>query len=108
MAIDWDHLVLAPLHAAFGEAIRYQPATNAAFTLEDAVVDRAYVQVGFDGDGAPVTAWRTIVGIRIASCPAGFVAAAGDRISARGYSWQVSDAQADGKGNVVLVLAVVK
>ncbi len=108
MAIDWDHLVLAPLHAAFGEAIIYQSATLGPFSLTDAVFDRGYVQVGTDEAGVPVTSWSTFVGLRLASCPAGFSPAVGDRLTARGSTWQIVDQQQDGKGNVVLVLAVVK
>ena len=103
--IDWDGLVLAPLHAAFGETIAYV-SPNVAFTLTDAVFDRGYIQVGTDGGGTPVTAWSTFVGIRLASCPAGFTPSDRDRITARGSTWQVVDEQPDGKGNVVLVLAV--
>jgi hypothetical protein len=104
MAVDWDALVLAPLHTAFGEAVSYQPATAAAFALTDAVIDRAYVQVGTDAGGVPVTAWRTIVGIRLASCPSGFAPGDEDQITAHGSTWRVVDEQPDGKGNVVLIL----
>lgn len=106
MPIDWDGLVLAPLHAAFGEAIIYLSATIGPFELQDAVFDRGYVQVNPDGGGVPVTAWSTFVGIRLASCPAGFEPADGDTITARGSTWQIVDEQPDGKGNIVLVLAV--
>lgn len=105
MAIDWDNLVLAPLHAAFGEAITYQAQTTDAFQLTDAVFDRCYVQVGMDEAGVPVNAWRTFLGIRMASCPVGFQPMDGDRILARGACWQVVDEQPDGKGNTILVLA---
>lgn len=107
MAVDWDALVLAPTHAIFGEAILYQSATIGIFALSDAVIDRAYVQVGIDSGGVPVTALRTIVGIRLASCPPGFAPGDGDMIGARGVTWQIVDEQPDGKGNVVLVLATV-
>lgn len=104
--IDWDTLVLAPLHAAFGETVSYQSPGFGVFTLSDAVFDRGYIQVGTDAGGVPITAWATFVGIRLASCPAGFTPASGDRITARGSTWLISDQQPDGKGNVVLVLAV--
>ena len=110
MPIDWDALVLAPLHTAFGETISYQSSRTGLglfFTLTDAVFDRGYVQVGTDAGGVPVTAWSTFVGIRLASCPAGFTPLDGDRITARGAIWQIVDEQPDGKGNIMLVLASV-
>lgn len=107
MSIDWDGLVLAPLHATFGETVQYLSASAGYFVLADAVFDRGYVQVGTDAGGVPVTAWHTFVGIRLASCPAGFIPAGGDQITARGSLWQVADIQPDGKGNAVLVLASI-
>lgn len=107
MAVDWDALVLAPTHAIFGEAILYLSKTIGIFPLPNAVIDRAYVQVGTDAGGVPVTALRTIVGIRLASCPAGFTPGDGDMIGARGVTWQIVDEQPDGKGSIVLVLAAV-
>jgi hypothetical protein len=107
VAIDWDALVLAPLHAAFGEGLSYQPVTGAAFTLTDAVIDRGYIHVGTDAGGVPITAWATYVGIRLASCPPGFVPADEDRVTAQGSTWRVVDEQPDGKGNTVLVLGVI-
>lgn len=107
MPIDWDGLVLAPLHTAFGEAVTYQSAAFGTFTLADAVLDRGYVTVGTDAGGVPVTAWSTFLGIRLATCPAGFAPMDGDRILARNSVWQIVDEQPDGKGNVILVLAAV-
>src|ERR1700732_4836050 len=107
MAIDWDGLVLAPLHTEFGETVIYQTTAWLSFTLTDAVFDRGYIQVGTDAGGVPVTAWSTFLGIRLASCPAGFTPVDDDRITARGAVWRVVDEQPDGKGNVVLVLGAV-
>jgi hypothetical protein len=108
MSIDWDGLVLAPLHAAFGETITYQPVgIGAPFTLTDAVCDRAYTQVGFDHNGVPVTAWSTHIGIRLASCPQGFAPADQDLVTWNGSQFRVVDQQPDGKGNIVLVMGVV-
>jgi hypothetical protein len=107
MAIDWDGLVLAPLHAAFGETVNYVPSVGQSFTLIDAVLDRGYVQVGMDAGGVAITAWSTILGIRPALCPAGFSAAAGDQVINSAGMWQVVDVQPDGKGNVLLVLSAL-
>ena len=105
--VDWDSLVLAPLHAVFGEAVTYQPASGAAFTLTDAVFDRAYIQVGFTAEGAPHTAWHTVLGVRLASCPPGFKAADLDRVTVQGATYRVVDEQPDGKGNTTLILGVL-
>jgi hypothetical protein len=107
MSVDWDALVLAPLHAIFGETIFYQPIDAEIFRLTDAVFDRAYIQVGTDAGGVPVTALHTIVGIRLASCPPRFVPKDGDRVTRDDVTWQVVDEQPDGKGNVVLVLGAL-
>lgn len=108
MAIDWDALVLAPVHTAFGETIAYQPSNGtSAFTLTDAVFDRSYIQVGTDGGGVPVTAWSTFVGIRLASCPVGFVPADGDTVTWNASVFRVVDQQPDGKGNTMLVLGIL-
>lgn len=106
MPIDWDGLVLAPLHAAFGDAVSYTTAT-ATFSVPDAVVDRSYCQVGTDDGGVPVTAWQTLAGVRLASFPAGTSPVVGDRLTANGKTWQVVDVQPDGKGHATLVLGVI-
>ena len=106
MSIDWDGLVLAPLQAAFGDAVSYKTPTAPAFTLPGVVVDRSYCQVGTDEGGVPVTAWQTLAGVRLASFPAGIAPVVGDRLTANGKTWQVVDVQPDGKGHATLVLGV--
>ena len=105
MPVDWDALVLAPLQTAFGEAVTIT-GSGPDIVLTDAVLDRCYVQVGIGDEGAPITAWQTQLGVRLASGPAGWAPAQGDIVQARGSAWQVVDIQQDGKGHAILVLAV--
>ena len=105
MAIDWDTLVLKPLHATFGETIIYISRQFGTFTLADAVFDRSYVSVETDAAGVPITSLQTHVGVRLASCPANFSYADGDCVVANGQTWLITDEQPDGKGNVTLILS---
>jgi hypothetical protein len=53
-----------------------------------------------------VTQWQTLLGVRLASGPPGWMPQQGDHVSAQGKTWQVIDVHPDGKGHATLVLAV--
>ncbi|MBW6399986.1 hypothetical protein KPL78_19150 [Roseomonas sp. HJA6] len=76
---------------------------GASFTVPG-VFDRQHVEVGFDGDGAPVTAFRTVVYLRLADMPGGHPPQQGDSVVRGGGTWVVAEVQPDAIDAFCLVL----
>jgi hypothetical protein len=112
MPLDLDALVLAPAHAAFGEANRgfavpeYTPAGGAAFAIDG--VFRLPTQDVFErlgAGGAPgMTSRKPELDLRVSQFPAGIVPAQGDQVTVRGVAYTVADVRLDGDGLATLEL----
>lgn len=70
MAVDWDSVLLGPVHGVFGEPVTYMPARGMPFPI-DGVFDKAYLASDALGDGAPMSTTMPVLGVRLALFPAG-------------------------------------
>ena len=104
MGLDWDALVLKPAMAIFGAGATIQRPGEPAFTVADAVFDRAHEMLTYSQDGAPISTRQPVLGVRQGALPAGFEAAQGDLVSVEGATFAVMDVQPDGKGGWKLML----
>lgn len=116
MALDFDALTLAPCMDIFAATVRHaRPAGE--FATARGMFDRAHVEIGFNEAGAPITAVRTTLGIRLADFAA--VPVPGDRlqvallgtrqvdigtVGATVDAFTVADVQRDGAGGALLIL----
>lgn len=107
MAIDFDSLVLGPLAGIFGQSVTYTVPNTPSFTMLG-VFDRAYVEVNFDDQGAPVSTTRPVLGVQTSAFPAGLAPAQGDTVTIGADSFEVVDTQPDSHGHVLLMLRVLQ
>ncbi|MGH8541756.1 MAG: head-tail joining protein [Stenotrophobium sp.] len=103
MAIDWDSIVLGPVHALFGEAITYMPAAGAAFVIPDAVFDESFRAVSM-ADGIGMTSQVPVVGVRAAAFPTPPLQDDQLVIQRTGELMIVKEVQPDGHGWIALTL----
>lgn len=107
MALDFDMLLNAPVHAEFGRPVRYRPAGGAPFDLADAIFDRADRTVTFD-QGEPVSTTAPLLTVRLSAFPAGLQPQQGDTVDLDGECWEVTDVRADGVGGADLPLRLAE
>lgn len=106
MAIDWDGLVLAPCHAAFGEpagTVTYFPQIGASFDLEGSVFDDGFHTRDLLA-GPSISTSQPTLGVRLALFPAGVLPLQGDGVALRGQLYLVRDVQPDSHGEARLLL----
>lgn len=106
MAVDWDKLVLGPLHQTFGEpegTVAYRPQTGPAFTLEGGVFDAGHRELDAL-PGVPISTTGPTLGVRLAAFPAGIEPQQNDKVTVRGKIYQVRDVQPDSHGEARLLL----
>lgn len=105
--IDWDSLVIAPLMAAFGQPVLYQPVGGTAFTI-NGVYDEAYRDVQAISDSAEISTTMPVVGVRVADFPS--PPKRGDKlvIVATSDQFIVKDVRPDGHGEAKLMLNFVR
>lgn len=109
MPLNFDALVLAPAHAAFGEANQgnptpvYTPQGGSPFTVDG--VFRLPSADDLTLPGVPgVTTRKPELDVRAAQLPAGITPAQGDQVVVRGVTYTVSDVRPDGMGLYTLGL----
>jgi hypothetical protein len=105
MAIDWDDLVLSPLMAAFGEAVRplYTPQAAAPFAI-DGVFDREYRAITLIDTGSPADSVTPCLGVRLAQFASPPVKGDTVYIASVGLTFVVKDIQPDSHGWAKLLL----
>lgn len=65
MAIDWDHLVIGPLHGVFAEPVTYMPLAGGSFQISG-VFDDAYLkEVMFEDASTGVTEVSAVLGVQV-------------------------------------------
>ena len=94
--IDWDTLLLAPTHQAFGEQVTHYPAAGAARVLT-AVFNAAYTEVTLE-DGMEVASTKPVLNIRASILPRN--PEQGDLWNVRGVLYQTVVAKPDGLGDI--------
>ena len=102
MALDFDALVLAPAHAAFGEPVTYAPASGPSLALAGVFTDR-YTQTSFQ-DGAEIASVRTALNVRASLFTT--APAKGDLVTVRGIQYVVNEVEPDGLGDIRFYLGL--
>lgn len=98
--IDWDAIVLGPVHGVFDEPVVFMPAVGAQYS-GSGTFDAAYREVDLAG-GMAVTQVCPLLGIRSSQCPVPLVQ--GDKVQVRGITYTIREPQDDGHGWVKLLL----
>ena len=105
--IDWDDLVVGPTTTIFGEPVRYSAAGGAGFdavgVFDDAYLGQASIETMIPGDVANT---KPLLGVQLSAFPQGITPAQGDvlTVTRTGQSFQVLNAEPDGKGVAMLTL----
>jgi hypothetical protein len=103
--IDFDALLVGPAIAVFGARVLYGRGAAADFAV-GGIFDRVHLDIGFNEAGAPLTTVRTQVSVQLATFPAGFAPAPGDRVKVALVGSRQVDADAPPSGAELLALAV--
>lgn len=113
MPIDWGAIVIGPLHAVFGERMRYTPVGGASFPVSG-VFDDAYLkEVMFDDASSGVTEVSACVGVQLSdfSSPPQqndqLFVPANPALLRSAATYVVRQPRADGRGAVRLLLSKV-
>jgi len=107
MAVDFDAMTSAAVLAAFAVPGRVLFKRNGEPIAEiDGVFDRFQIEA-MGEDGAPFSIKRTVLGVREADLPPGFVLKSGDRVQILNKTFDITDFQPDGLGWVTLPLGLV-
>ena len=70
MSIDWDAVVIGPLHGIFGEPMTYMPLAGGSFPISG-IFDNAYLkEVMFEDASTGVSEVSACVGVRLSELPA--------------------------------------
>jgi hypothetical protein len=100
--IDFDVLVNAPCHAAFGQTVTYYPGSGPMLSVQGVFTDK-FVQTSFQ-DGAEIVSFRTVVNVRAALLPATPVQ--GELFRIQGVLYVVNTAEPDGMGDIRIYLGL--
>lgn len=103
--IDWDAMVLGPLHEVFGEPVIYLPASGVPVQGLTGVFDDAYLaKVQLEDGSAGWTTAAPTLGIRLAEW--GVMPQQGEQITVirLAQTFIVTDARPDGHGEIRLIL----
>lgn len=100
--VDWDALVLGPVHGVFAEPVVYLPQGGSAVTTEG-IFDEAYREVDLAG-GMAVTTETPVLGIRLSAFPR--VPLQDDQVQVvrTGVTYTIRETQLDGHGAAKLLL----
>jgi len=100
--VDWDSLVLGPLHSVFGEPVTFLPAVGSPRAVHG-IFDEAYREVDLAG-GMAVTTEHPVLGIRTSDFPV--LPLQGDQVNvpSRGKTYVIREVQIDGHGAAKLLL----
>ena len=100
--IDWDALILAPAHAAFGEAdpIAYYLAIGGPFQLQGVFNDR-YKETTIE-NGQMIDDFKAILGVR--SALFAVLPQKGDLFRVRSVLYAATNVEADGLGELKISL----
>lgn len=116
MALDFDALVTAPAMNLFACTVRHARAAG-GFSAARGVFDRVHLEIGFTDAGAPMTAVRTTLGVRLADFASVPIPTDRVQVALRGSTqvdigtagataeqFTVADVQRDGAGGALLIL----
>ncbi|WP_261803295.1 hypothetical protein [Variovorax sp. PAMC26660] len=100
--VDWDALVLGPVHGVFAEPVVYLPKGGSPTTTEG-IFDEAYREVDLAG-GMAVTTETPVLGIRLSAFPQ--TPQQDDQITVgrTGVTYVIRETQLDGHGAAKLLL----
>jgi hypothetical protein len=98
--IDWDAVVLGPVHGVFDEPVVFMPKIGAQYA-GTGIFDKAYREVDLAG-GMAVTTEVPMLGIRTSQCPVPLKQ--GDQVLIRTTVYMIREPQFDGKGYAKLLL----
>ena len=110
--IDWDELVIAPLHEAFSEPATYSIITPVTVRTFDITVIFDDAAMNVEAGGMIVTTSNPTVGVRLSEFPADYdpELAQGDsiKILRTGDIYDVKRGKKDSKGNARLDLNLIQ
>lgn len=100
--INWDTVVLGPLHMVFAEPVTFVPAVGAPLAIAG-VFDEAYREVDLAG-GMAVTTEHPLLGVRVSAFPT--LPLQGDQVivPSRNKTYVIREVQIDGHGSAKLLL----
>lgn len=110
MPLNFDELVLAPCHAAFGEGNQgypvpqYTPPGGGGVADIDGVFRLESLDVLGAGDAPGITTRNPMLDVRASQVPDGVVIVQGGTFQVRGVTYAVADVRPDGMGLLVLRL----
>ncbi len=110
MPLNFDHLVLAPNHATFGEANQgypvpqYTPPGGGSVTEIDGVFHLESLDILGGGDAPGITTRNPMLDIRVSQVPAAVTIVQGGLFRVRGVAYAIADVRPDGMGLLVLRL----
>lgn len=70
MTVDWNSIVIGPLHGVFAEPVTYKPFAGGSFAITG-VFDNAYLkEVMFEDASSGVTEVSAVLGVQLSQFPA--------------------------------------
>jgi len=108
MSIDWDALVLGPVHRTFVEPVTYQPVSGPANPALTGVFDEGYQsRIELEDGSVSWTTQAPTLGIRLAEWGGAPQQGETVTIPSVGKTFIVVDARPDGHGEIRLILGSV-
>lgn len=105
MPIDWNSVVIGPLHGVFAEPVTYMPLAGGSFSITG-VFDDAYLkEVMFEDATSGVTTVSAVLGVQVSQFPAAPVQNDQLIVASTGGLYIVREARTDSHGVAKLLLS---
>lgn len=107
MTIDWNSVVIGPLHGVFAEPVTYMPLAGGSLSITG-VFDDAYLkEVMFEDASSGVTTVSAVLGVQVSQFPS--APAQNDQliVLSTGVQYLVRESRPDSHGAAKLLLSRV-
>jgi hypothetical protein len=106
MSIDWDTLVIGPLHGIFAESVTYMPFSGAPGLPITGVFDDAYLkEVMFEDASSGVTEVSAVLGVQVSQFQTSPVQNDQLQVKSTGAVYLVREVRPDSHGAAKLLLS---